>query len=81
MLVLVDLFEFEVIVALELGVVSSHGVGGFQQIVAEVAIAGFNHSGMLCLKVAGLVPVPNKASIFGNGRLGIQCGGYRQFQR
>ena len=40
MLVLVDLFEFEVIVTPELGVASSHGVGGFQQVVAEIAVAG-----------------------------------------
>ena len=32
-LVLVDLFEFEVIVSPELGVASSHRVGGFQQVV------------------------------------------------
>ena len=38
MLVLVDLFEFEVIVTPELGVASSHGVGGFQQVVAEIAV-------------------------------------------
>ena len=42
MLVLVDLFEFEVIVTPELGVASSHGVGGFQQVVAEIAVARFN---------------------------------------
>jgi len=35
MLVSVDLFELEVIVATELGVASSHGVGGFQQIIAK----------------------------------------------
>ena len=34
MLVLVDLLELEVVVTPELGVASSHGVGGFQQIVA-----------------------------------------------
>lgn len=35
---LVDLFEFEVIVTPKLGVASSHGVGGFQQVVAEIAV-------------------------------------------
>ena len=40
MLELVDLFVFEVIVAPKLGVASSHRVGGFQQIVAEIAVAG-----------------------------------------
>ena len=39
MLVLVDLFEFEVIVAPKLGVASSHGVGCFQQIVTKIAVA------------------------------------------
>ena len=38
---LVDLLELEVIVAPKLGVASSHGVGGFQQVVAEIAVAGF----------------------------------------
>ena len=33
MLELIDLFEFKVIVAPELGVASSRGVGGFQQVV------------------------------------------------
>ena len=42
MLELVDLTEFEVVVAPKLGVASSHGVGGFQQIVAKKAVAGFN---------------------------------------
>ncbi len=55
MLVLVDLFKFEVVVAPELGVASSHRVGGFQQIVAEIAVAGFNHSGMLRFKFTGLI--------------------------
>ena len=73
MLELVDLFEFEVIVAPELGVASSHRVGGFQQVVAEVAVAGFNHSGMLCLEVTGLVSVPDKASIFGDRGLGFKA--------
>ena len=39
MLVLVDLFEFEVIVAPELGAASSHRVSGFQQITTEVSVA------------------------------------------
>ena len=73
MLVLVDLFEFEVVVAPELGVASSHGVGGFQQVVAEIAVAGFNHLRMLRFKVAGLVPVPDKACIFGNRGLGVEA--------
>ena len=42
MLVLVDLFEFKVIVTPELGVASSHRVGSFQQVVAEIAVARFN---------------------------------------
>ena len=71
MLVLVDLFEFEVIVTPELGVASSHGVGGFQQVVAEIAVAGFNHSGV-GLEVARLAPVPDKAGVFGNRGLGIK---------
>ena len=72
MLVLVDLFEFEVIVAPKLGVASSHGVGGFQQVVAEIAVAGFNHLGMFGFKIAGLVLVSDKTGKFGNRGLRIK---------
>ena len=73
MLVLVDLFEFEVVVAPELGVASSHRVGGFQQVVAEIAVAGFNHLGVLGLKVAGLVLVPDKTGELGDRGLRIEA--------
>ena len=69
MLELIDLMELEVIVAPELGVASSHGVGGFQQVIAEVTVAGFNHSGVLRFKVAGLVLSPDKTGILGNRSL------------
>ena len=72
MLVLVDLFKFEVIVAPKLGVASSHGVGGLQQVVAEIAVAGFDHFGMLGFKVTGLVPVPDKTGKFGNRGLRVK---------
>ena len=80
MLVLVDLFEFKVIVAPKLGVASSHRVGCFQQVVAEIAIARFNHSGMLCLKVTGLVSVPDKASIFCDRGLRLKAMNIANFQ-
>ena len=63
MLVLVNLMEFEVIVAPELGVASSNGVGGFQQIVAKIAVAGFDEVGVLGFKVTGLVLCPDKMCI------------------
>ena len=66
MLVLVDLFEFKVIVTPELGVASSHRVGSFQQVVAEIAVAGFNHSGVLRFKFTGLVLCPDKAGKLGD---------------
>ena len=72
MLVLVDLFEFKVIVTPELGVASSHRVGSFQQIVAEIAVAGFNHPGVLRFKFTGLVLCPDKASKLGDRGLGIE---------
>lgn len=40
MLEMFGLFEFEVVVAPELGAASSHGVGGFQQVVTKIAVAG-----------------------------------------
>lgn len=66
MLELTELVELEVVVALELGVASSHGVGGFLQVVTVVAVAGFDKLGMLRLEVALLVLCPNKASVFGD---------------
>ena len=69
MLELIDLVELEVIVAPELGVASSHGVGGFQQVVTKVTVAGLYHSGVLCLKVTGLVLCPDEAGVLGNRRL------------
>ena len=79
MLVLVDLMKLEVIVAPELGVASSHRVGGFQQVVAEIAVAGFNHPGMLCLKVTGLVLSPDKTGILGNGGLRVKTADIPNF--
>ena len=73
MLVLVDLFEFEVIVAPELGVASSHRVGGFQQVVTEIAVAGFNHSGVLRLEFTGLVFVSDEAGKLGDRGLRIKA--------
>ena len=72
MLVLVDLFEFEVIVTPELGVASSHGVGGFQQVVAEVAVARFDHLRMFGFKITGLISVPDKTGKFSNRGLRIK---------
>ena len=71
MLVLIDLFELEVIVAPKLSVASSHRVGGFQQIAAEETIAGLNKLRVLCLEVARLVPGPDETSELGHGRLGL----------
>ena len=73
MLELVDLVELKVIVAPELGVASSHRVGGFQQVVAEIAVAGFDHLGVHGLKVAGLVLVPDKTSELGDRGLRIEA--------
>ena len=72
MLGLVDFFEFEVIIAPELGVASSHGAGGFQQIVTGIAIAGFDELGVLGLEVARLVLHPDEIGIFGHRCLEIE---------
>ena len=69
MLVLVDLLELEAVVAPELGVASSHGVGGFQQIVAQVTVAGFDQASILGLEFIGLVLRLDESRIFGNGYL------------
>ncbi len=61
MLVSVDLFVLEVIIAPELGVASSHGVGGFQQVVAKESIAGLDEFSVLDFKFPGLVLGPDEA--------------------
>ena len=66
MLELVDLMVLEIIVASELGVASSHRVGGFQQVVTEVAVAGLDHPGVLRLKYTGLVLRPDESGKLGD---------------
>ena len=72
MLVLVCLFVLEVVITPELGVASSHGVGGFQQVVAKETIAGLDEPGVLGLKFPRLVLCPDKASELGHGGLGLE---------
>ena len=72
MLIFIDLFVLEVIVAPELGVASSHRIGGFQQVVAEETVAGLDEPGILGLEVAGLVLFPDEASELGYGSLGLE---------
>ena len=52
MLVLVDPFEFKVVVAPGLGVAPTHRISGFQQAVAVVAVFGFNLFGIFGFKLA-----------------------------
>ena len=61
------------LVALELGVASSHGVGSFQQVVTEETVAGLDHVCALSLEAAGLVLSPNKTGILGDGRLRLEA--------
>ena len=63
---------FEVIVALKLGVASSHRVCSFQQVVAKESVTGFNHAGVLGFKIARLMLCPHKAGILGNGSLRLE---------
>lgn len=73
MLELVDLMELEAIVAPGLVVASSHGVGDFQWVVAKITVSRFNHSGILCFKVTGLVPSPDKTGVLGNRSLELKA--------
>lgn len=57
----VDLFKFEVVAAPELGITSSHRVGGFQQVVTEETIAGLDELGVLGFQFPRLVLSPDKA--------------------
>lgn len=68
------LMGLEVIVAPKLRVTSSHGVGGFQQVVVvKVTVSGFNHSCILSFKVTGLVLCPYKTGVLGNRCLGLKA--------
>jgi hypothetical protein len=62
-LVLVDLFVFEVVVAPILRVATHERKGGFTQVVFEEAVAGLNHAGILPFKGAGFMLFPNKTGI------------------
>ena len=72
MLALIDLVVFEVIVALKLGVASSHRVCSFQQVVAKESVAGFDHAGVLGFEIARLMLCPHKAGVLGNGSLRLE---------
>lgn len=66
-------------VAPKLGVASPHRVGGFQQVVTEIAIAGLDELGVLSFKITGLVLCPDKAGVLGNGCLGIKAADIANF--
>ncbi len=72
MLESIDLMEFEIIVAPEFRVASSHGVGDFQQIVAEISVAGLDETSCFRLKLTGLVLRPDKACVLGDRGLRIK---------
>ena len=72
MLVPVHLFVLEVVIAPELGVASSHGVGGFQQVVAKESVARLDKPGVLGFKFSGLVLGPDKAGELGHRSLGLK---------
>ena len=73
MLVLVHLFVFEGVVAPELGVASSHRIGGFQQVIAEETVTGFDELPILGFKFPGLMLGPDKAGELGHGCLGLKA--------
>ena len=56
----IDLMILEVIAVPELGAASFHAVGGFQPIVTEIAVAGFDEVCRFRFKVTGLVRVQTR---------------------
>ncbi len=72
-LVLVNLMVLEIIVSPELGVASSHRVGGFQQVVAEMSVSRLDHPGVFCLEFTGLILVPDEAGKLGDRGLRIKA--------
>mgnify|MGYP000870019112 CR=1 FL=1 len=56
MLEFINLFELEVIVAPKLRVASSHGVGSFQQVIAEKAVTGLDQMSILSVNAKGNCP-------------------------
>lgn len=79
MLILVNLFEFEIVIPPELGVASTHRVGGFQQIVTEETVAGLNKACVLGLKFTG--PASRRGQRIWRQKPGIGNGSHRRSQR
>lgn len=72
MLALIDRMVLEVIIALKLGVASSHRVCSFQQVVTEESVAGLEGAGVLGFKAARLMLHPHKSCILGNRGMGLK---------
>ena len=72
MLILVDLFEFKVIVALVLRVATHERMGGFTQVVFEETVARADEAGIVSFKHTGLVLRPGKAGKFSKSGLSIK---------
>ena len=72
MLVLVNLFEFEVVVALKLRVATHERISGFTQVVFEKTVAGLDESCVLSFKHTRLVLSPRKPSKFSQTGLTIK---------
>ena len=64
MIVLISLFVFESIEALELRVASSQSVCRFAQIVFQMMVTALDHALVLSFKITGLVLSPDKTGIF-----------------
>ena len=73
MLVLVNLFVFEVVEALVLRVATHEREGGFTQVVFQEAVAGLDEAGILGFKHTGFVFVPNETGIFGKSGLSLKA--------
>src|SRR5574344_1322863 len=62
----------EVIIALKLGVASSHRVRSFQQIVTKETIAGLDHASVLSFKITRLRLRPHETGVLGNRSLRLK---------
>ena len=54
-------------------------IGGFNQVVAKVAIAGLDQMGLIRIEIAGLMTGPGEAGVLGQSSLILEAGDIADF--
>ena len=72
MLVPFDFIELFLVEVIEGGGIEPDAVGGFDQVVAQIAVPGFGHGSVVGGEVPRLVGVPYQARVFCKGVVGTE---------